>query len=201
MSDSFDEESSPPVADVDRPRKPFRVLSLDHGENTPAILKVVLECLPKKLVESGVDAMVLDMGHTYVQLVPMSLGMPYVQIWNGLHIDTSGATPACVFSWPYANTSEALARNIEGLKKLRGYLAPILAVAMPYATKVGLQIDWSDPSSTTSKLAVITQTPKEFDFPGIPWPAQFHFAGPLHDNDRRESSSFPWEKLTGKPLI
>jgi zeaxanthin glucosyltransferase len=177
------------------------VLKVHLEEITPPFLKVVLARLPEKLAESGVDAMVLDMAHSYVQLVPMSLGIPYVQISNTLHVDSSGATPVCVFSWPYERTPEAVARNIEGLKKLGSYFAPILAVAAPYAAKAGLQVDWSDPNSTTSKLAVITQTPKEFDFPGIPWPAQFHYAGPLLDNEGRESSFFPWEKLTGKPLI
>jgi UDP:flavonoid glycosyltransferase YjiC (YdhE family) len=66
---------------------------------------------------------------------------------------------------------------------------------------VGLAIDWNDPAATVSKLAVITQTPKEFDFPGIPWPAQFHYAGPFHDDEGREPAPFPWDELTGKPLI
>jgi MGT family glycosyltransferase len=70
-----------------------------------------------------------------------------------------------------------------------------------YAEKVGLKIDWSDPAATVSKLAVITQTPKEFDFPGVPWPAQFHYTGPFHDMEGREPIAFPWEKLTGKPLV
>jgi MGT family glycosyltransferase len=72
---------------------------------------------------------------------------------------------------------------------------------MSYAEKVGLKIDWSDFAATTSKLAVITQTPKEFDFPGTSWPAQFHYTGPFHDDQGREPVPFPWEKLTGKPLI
>ena len=72
---------------------------------------------------------------------------------------------------------------------------------MSYADKMGLEIDWSDFAATTSKLAVITQTPKEFDFPGISWPAQFHYTGPFHDNDGREPIAFPWEKLSGKPLV
>jgi MGT family glycosyltransferase len=72
---------------------------------------------------------------------------------------------------------------------------------MSYAEKMGLKIDWNDPAATVSKLAVITQTPKEFDFPGIPWPAQFHYTGPFHDGEGREPVSFPWEKLTDKPLI
>jgi hypothetical protein len=66
---------------------------------------------------------------------------------------------------------------------------------------VGLKIDWDDPAATISKLAVITQTPKEFDFPGISWPAQFHYTGPFHDDEGREPVPFQWDKLTDKPLI
>jgi MGT family glycosyltransferase len=54
---------------------------------------------------------------------------------------------------------------------------------------------------TVSKLAVITQTPKEFDLPIPQLPPQFHYAGPFHDDEGREPIPFPWEKLTGKPLI
>jgi zeaxanthin glucosyltransferase len=50
-------------------------------------------------------------------------------------------------------------------------------------------------------LAVITQTPREFDFAGAPWPAHFYYAGPFHDDVGREQVAFPWEKLTGEPLI
>jgi MGT family glycosyltransferase len=177
------------------------VLRRHVEEIAPAFLKTALGCFPKKLAASGVEAMVLDMGHTFLQLVPLSLGIPYVHISNSLHIDPSGATPACIFSWPYENTPEAFAKNIEGLKKIGGYFAQILAAARPYAEKVGLQIDWNNPSATNSKLAVITQTPKEFDFPISNWPPQFHYAGPFHDDEGREQVDFPWGKLTGAPLI
>jgi zeaxanthin glucosyltransferase len=157
--------------------------------------------LPQKLAQTGVEALVLDTIHTFLQLVPMSLGMPYVQIWNVLNIDLSGATPPCFFSWPHENTPEALTRNLEGVKAGRELFGPVIPFAKSYAERMGLEIDWSDPSATVSKLAVITQTPKEFDFPGIPWPAQFHYAGPFHDMEGREPIAFPWEKLNGKPLV
>jgi MGT family glycosyltransferase len=131
----------------------------------------------------------------------MRLGMPYAHIWNVLHLDFSGATPNSLFSWPYQTTPEALARNLEGLKKIGGFLAPVLAVAKSYAEKHGLEIDWNDPNATVSKLAVITQTPREFDFPISNWPPQFHYAGPFHDGEGREQVPFPWENLTGAPLI
>jgi zeaxanthin glucosyltransferase len=64
-----------------------------------------------------------------------------------------------------------------------------------------LQIDWTNPATAVPKLAVITQTPMEFDFQGIPWPPQFYYAGPFHESEGHASIPFPWEKLTGKPLI
>jgi MGT family glycosyltransferase len=168
---------------------------------TPALLKVMLEGLRKKLEENRVDAIVIDKGHLFMELVPMSLGIPYVHIWTVLHMDFSGATPICVFPWPHETTAEAHARNIAGVKQVQGYFAPAADSAKIYAEKYGLQIDWDDPRATHSKLAEITQTPSEFDLPNIPWPARFHYAGPFHDDDGREEITFPWEKLNGKPLI
>ncbi len=177
------------------------VLRYQTQKITPGFLKVALDRLPEKLAEASVEALVLDATHAFLQLVPMSLSIPFVQIWNTLHLDTSGATPASFFSWSHETTSEALARNIDGLKTLGAFFTPTLVVAKSFAEKNKLQIDWSDPSATASKLAVITQTPKQFDFQGSPWPAHFHYAGPFHDDEGRQHVTFPWEKLTDKPLI
>jgi zeaxanthin glucosyltransferase len=136
-----------------------------------------------------------------LELVAMHLNIPYVHIWNVLHVDFSGATPACIFSWPHESTPEAVARNMEGLKLAGEILAPLVEVATPYAAKARLEIDWNDPSATTSKLAVISQTPREFDFPDTRWPTEFRYAGPFHDNKGRKKIPFPWDKLTGEPLV
>ena len=157
--------------------------------------------LPEKLAETGVEALVIDTIHTFLELVPMRLDMPYAQISTGLHLDFSGTTPPFFFSWPHDGAPAALNRNREGIKAAGEIFAPILPLAKSYAEKVGLTIDWNDFAATASKRAVITQTPREFDFPGIPWPAQFHYAGPFYDSDGREPIPFPWEKLTDKPLV
>ena len=191
------------VAEAYRPAAKLHGLDVVRyvaGHVSPGFCRAALEYLPKKLAETDVEALVIDTIHAFVQLVPMQLGMPFAQIWNVLHIDRSGQTPACFFSRPHETTREALARNAEELKVINEIFAPILAVARPYAEKMGLQIDWNDPTAIVSKLAVITQTPKEFDFP-INWPPQFHYAGPFHDDAGREEVPFPWEKLTGAPLI
>jgi MGT family glycosyltransferase len=165
------------------------------------VFRTAAKHLPQALAENGVDALVIDTIHSFLQLVPMSLGMPFAQVWNVLNIDFSGATPPCFFSWPHETTPEALARNAEGAKTAGEIFTPVRQIAMEYAQKVGLSIDWNDPAAFTSKLAVISQTPKEFDFPGIPWPAQFHYAGPFHDSEGRKRIPFPWEKLTSNRFI
>ena len=80
----------------------------------PARCEAALKHLPEKIAETGIHALVIDTIHFYVELVPLCLGIPYVHIWNALHVDLSGASPACYFSWPFETTPQALARNVEG---------------------------------------------------------------------------------------
>jgi UDP:flavonoid glycosyltransferase YjiC (YdhE family) len=39
------------------------------------------------------------------------------------------------------------------------------------------------------------------DFESSHWPAQFHHTGPFHDGKGREPVDFPWDRITGEPLI
>jgi zeaxanthin glucosyltransferase len=70
-----------------------------------------------------------------------------------------------------------------------------------YSEEAGLKIDWNVPSGVFSKLAYITQIPKEFDFENPLLPPQFHYTGPFHDGKGRPKMDFPWDRLTGEPLI
>jgi MGT family glycosyltransferase len=179
----------------------FEVVRHSFMDLVPDLTRVAFDYLPEKLETTGVEALVIDTVHVFMELVPLSMSIPYVHIWNVLHFDLSGATPPSLFSSPLDTSPEGLNRNATYIYKIRALLGPVAEVARSYSEKVGLKIDWNDPTATVSKLAVITQTPKEFDFPGIPWPAQFHYAGPFHDDEGREPVPFPWEKLTDKPLI
>jgi zeaxanthin glucosyltransferase len=170
-------------------------------ELAPDLLKASLEHLPAKIAETGVDALVIDAVYMFVEIVPMHLGLPYVQVWNVLHFDSSGSTPLSLYSWPHETSPEAQARNVAGLELLNELFGNLMPIAQSYAERVGLEVDWADRAATASKLAVITQTPKEFDLPISNLAPQFHYAGPLRDDQGREPVPFPWEKLTGKPLI
>ena len=187
----------------------FRRLSkLQGDEALRAILQgatlrteAMLNSLPAALSEAAVDAVVIDTVLFYTELVPMSLGMPYAHVANALHFDYSGYTPICFYDWPHETTPAALARNRKGVENFLEMLAPVVAVAKAYAKRVGIDVDWENPSATISNLAWISQTPREFDFESSHWPRQLYHTGPFHDGAGRIEVDFPWERLTGEPLI
>jgi MGT family glycosyltransferase len=74
-------------------------------------------------------------------------------------------------------------------------------MAQQYARKAGLSVDWNNPNSTVSPLLWVTQTPRDFDFDCAPGLPQFHYSGPWHDGYGRIPVEFPWERLTGEPIV
>src|SRR5215468_10760612 len=161
----------------------------------------LFESLPDTLSKAGVDGIVLDQYQPYVELIPMHLRMPFVHVSNALHVDYTGRTPICFVDWPYETGANALARNIEGVRRARILLEPVTATAQTYARKVGLSVDWHNPHSTLSPLAWVTQCPREFDFGCAPHFPQFRYAGPFHDGRGRMDFDFPWQRLTGEPIV
>src|SRR6266404_8472478 len=69
------------------------VLRYTVRELTPGLIKAALEHLPGKIAETGVNALILDTAYRFLELVPLHLRLPYVQIWNALlrlfWVDTS----------------------------------------------------------------------------------------------------------------
>ena len=163
--------------------------------------ETILKSLPEIVRTYAVDVLLVDTVQFYAELGPMQLGLPYVHVANGLHWDYSGYTPLCVYGWPHEITPAALARNREGVAKWADLFQSVNGEIRAHAESVGLKIDWNDLSSTFSPWASISQTPRTFDFESSHWPSQFYHTGPFHDGRGREKVDFPWERLTGEPLI
>jgi zeaxanthin glucosyltransferase len=170
-------------------------------ETQGQMMRAALSSLPAALATARAEAVVLDTSQYYVEVIPMSLGLPYVHVSNALYFDYSGCAPLCFYDWPHDSTPAALARNREGVANFVRMLKQANATVRDYAGRAGLKIDWDDPGSTLSPLASITQVPRAFDFESSHWPSQFHHTGPFHDGKGREKVDFPWERLTGEPLI
>jgi MGT family glycosyltransferase len=163
--------------------------------------EAILKSLPAIVQANGIDALIIDTVQFYAELGAMQLGMPYVHVSNGVHHEYSGYTPLCLYGWPHETTPAALARNREGVARFANLLESVNGGIKAHARRVGLNIDWNDLSSTVSPLASITQVPRAFDFESSHWPSQFHHTGPFHNGNGRANVDFPWERLTGEPLI
>jgi zeaxanthin glucosyltransferase len=161
----------------------------------------LFKSLPDTLSKARVDGIVLDQYQPYVELIPMHLRMPFVHVSNALHVDYTGRTPICFMDWQNETGVDAIARNIEGVRRSRKLLEPCTAMAQSYASEVGLSVDWINPHSTLSPLAWVTQCPRGFDFGCAPDFPQFHYAGPFHDGSGRMDFDFPWQQLTGEPIV
>jgi MGT family glycosyltransferase len=131
----------------------------------------------------------------------MYLGMPYALLANALHFDYSGYTPLCVYGWKHENTPKARERNRDGVAKFTQLLIRSNTELIAEVENAGIKPNWEDPSSLFSDLPWITQCPREFDFASSHWPKQFHYAGPFHDAKGRPDIDFPWDRLTGEPII
>ena len=163
--------------------------------------ETILKSLPAMVKSNGIDALVLDPVQFYAELGAIQLDMPYIQVAAAAYFDFSGYTPLCLWGWPHQTTPAALARNREGVTNFAKLLDTVNEGIKAHAKSVGLKIDWEDPGFTVSRLASITQIPKAFDFESSYWPSWFHHTGPFHDGKGRENVEFPWERITGEPLI
>jgi zeaxanthin glucosyltransferase len=123
--------------------------------------------LPAVLAGAELDGVVLDPAHIGAGLIPASLGLPYIHVNLSFHFDLTGQTPFFIFDWPYETTREAIARNKIGAAAVSKLIEPLYAKARDFAASQNLTVDFSDPFATLSPLAILTQVPREFDFPGV----------------------------------
>jgi zeaxanthin glucosyltransferase len=159
--------------------------------------EVMLKSMPAMLEATAVDALIIDTIQFYAELAPMKLGIPYIHAAVAIHCDYSGYTPLSISGDSHQTTPEAIARNRKGVANFAKMLGNDRVKA--YARNAGFKIDWEDPGFTLSKIACLTQTPREFDSENSNWPSQFHHTGPFHDGKGRDEVNFPWQRLTGEP--
>jgi zeaxanthin glucosyltransferase len=108
--------------------------------------------------------------------------------------------PPIVTTWQYSPTWKGRLRNQIGYQLLNFLTKPIRETIAESRRKWKLPL-YYNPNDYYSKLAQISQQPAEFDFPRQNLPPHFHFTGPFHNPVTRKPVPFPFEQLTGQPLI
>jgi UDP:flavonoid glycosyltransferase YjiC (YdhE family) len=156
---------------------------------------------PEMFRRTGAEAAVMDQICGGFSAVALHLGIPLVNIANALPINLYGSVPPAVVGWQHRTGHLARLRNRAGNAAFQRFLRPYFRVVADYYRGLGLPFDIGDPTSGLSKLAQVCQLPAAFDLPNPELPQWFHHAGPFHDGQGRAAAEFPWDRLTGEPII
>ncbi|MEL6262528.1 MAG: nucleotide disphospho-sugar-binding domain-containing protein, partial [Cyanobacteria bacterium J06626_6] len=161
---------------------------------------VLLRYAPAVLKEIGVDALLVDQVSSEGGTVADYLGLPFISICSAIALNREQNIPPYVTSWKYSPTRWGRFRNRLGYKAFDRVVKPITTTINDYRQLRGLPAI-ANSSERYSRLAQISQQPAELEFPREALPQCFHFTGPYHTPIGREIPEFPYNQLTGKPLI
>jgi zeaxanthin glucosyltransferase len=161
--------------------------------------RMFLRDAPLVIKNSNIDALLVDQMEPAGCAIAELLGLPFITICNALILNEEAEIPPPFSPWHYSKNYFAKIRNEMGYyvsKKLTGSISSIVNETR---LKWNLKAH-SQPADSFSKIAQISQQVSAFDFPRKNLPSCFHYVGPLRD-ESGQKTSFPWEKLDGRPLI
>ncbi|MEC4817444.1 MAG: glycosyltransferase [Scytonema sp. PMC 1069.18] len=162
--------------------------------------QVNLRDLPTLVKLAGVEALIVDQVSPEGGSIAELVGIPFISCACALMINRDISVPPFNSSWSYSPAQWAKLRNWVGYKLLNQVGKPIREVLSEYRHQWNLP-PHSSPNDSYSQLAQLSQQPAEFEFPRQNLPDCFHFTGAYNNPATREPTPFPFEKLTGQPLI
>jgi MGT family glycosyltransferase len=155
---------------------------------------------PEALKAAGVEALLVDQTSPEGGTVAEFLDIPFVSVSSALMLNQDLSVPPFNTPWKYSPAWWARLRNRVGYRLLYSIGRPIRKVIAEYRQEWKLPPHFSY-NDSYSQLAQLSQQPAEFEYPRQALPQVFHFTGPYHNPASREPAPFPFEKLTGQPLI
>ncbi len=154
---------------------------------------------PKAVRDAGVDMLLVDQTEPAGGSVAEHLGIPFVTVCNALALNREPDVPPPFSPWNYRESAWARLRNRIGYAASDRILAPVRRVLADHRQRWKLPAH-QGPDDSYSRLAQISQQPREFDFPRRLLPSCFHYVGPLRSPERQKVE-FPWQRLDGRPLV
>lgn len=163
------------------------------------ITDIICQDAPKAIQKAGIDALLVDQLEPVGQSVAQFLNLPFICVSCGQAIHRRSDIPPFFTPWSYDNAWGARLRNAIAYRILDYSCQPILQVINQYRQQWNLP-PYHQIYASIATLAHITQQPATFDFPCPDLPSHFHYVGPFR-NASPSSVEFPFEQLTGQPLI
>ena len=161
--------------------------------------EIICQDAPAAVEAAGIEALIVDQLEPVGETIAEALHLPFVCVSCGQAIHRRADAPPFFTPWSYHNKRWAQLRNQMTYAMLDRSCQPILRVINHYRQQ------WKLPPyhhiyASKARLAHISQQPAAFDFPYPNLPKQLHYVGPLR-NQLPRSIPFPFEQLTGQPLI
>ena len=164
--------------------------------------EVYLRDAPEAIKTVGVEALLVDQASPAGGTIAEYLDTPFVSVCSTVLINQEITIPPFNTVWNYNPTWWGILRNRAGYALLTQVGKPIRKVIESYRRQWNLPLAKNPKlDDVFSQLAQISQQPAELEFPRQHLPKHFHFTGPYHYSGSREPIPFPYEKLTGQPLI
>jgi len=157
---------------------------------------------PAAIQSAGIDLLLVDQTTPTAATIAEHLGLPLVLVSNAIVLNREPAIPPFYTPWPYSTHPLAQLRNRLAYSAVNRIAKPYVDALNNQRAECGLaHIPLSSNGHFTYATAHISQQPACFDFPRVALPANFHYTGPFHDARVRPPVPFPWDRLTGRPLI
>ncbi|MBW4577779.1 MAG: glycosyltransferase [Aphanothece sp. CMT-3BRIN-NPC111] len=161
----------------------------------------VLTEAPSLLKRGGVEILLVDQAISEGGTIAEFLDIPFISVCNALLLNREDDVPPIVTPWNYNSAWWARLRNNTGYALISILTRSLREVIEEYRRKWKLPQYNFYPNDFYSKLAQLSQQPELFEFPRKLLPNYFHFTGPYHNAASRNAVPFPYENLTGQPLI
>jgi zeaxanthin glucosyltransferase len=155
---------------------------------------------PAAIAQAGIEALLIDQTSFSGSTIAQHLELPFVNVSCAILLNRDPWVPPFNTPWRYSPSPLAKLRNQLGYALLTRAAQPITTVVQNQRQAWGLPA-FVHPEDRFSSLAQICQQPPAFEFPRQDLPRHVHFTGPYGNPLSREPVPFPWEKLTGQPLI
>ncbi len=161
---------------------------------------LILTQAPAIIKKAAVEALLVDQVSPEGGTIADFLNIPFITVCSALMLNREPNIPPICTPWQYSPTWQGRWRNQLGDRLIDLAAKPIENVINEYRRQWKLP-PAKLPDDYNSQLAQLSQHPAEFEFPRQNLPPHFHFTGPYHNRTTRQPVPFPFEQLTGKPLI
>lgn len=155
---------------------------------------------PVAIKKAGVEALLVDQVSPEGGTIANVLDIPFVSVASALMSYRDLSIPPSFTPWGYSPAAWARLRNLLGYTLLERIVQPVIKLITDYRHEQQLPA-YTHPDDLYSRLALISQQAVAFEFPRQNLPDYVHFTGSLSNSKSRPSVDFPFDELTGQPLI